>query len=509
MSCLLGIDVGTSGTKALVIDSARGGAVIASATSTYPLYTPKPLWAEQNPEDWWTAACVVIKQVIDRAAIKSSDIKGIGLTGQMHGAVFLDASDHILRPSILWCDQRTAAECEWITNTIGLERIVELTSNPVLTGFTAPKIVWLRNNEPENYSKVKKVLLPKDYIRLRLTGEYATDVSDASGTSLFDVKNRTWSEEMLDKTGIPLEWMPKAYESPEITGTITDEAASLTGLAAGTAVVAGGGDNAASAVGNGIVEPGLVFSSVGTSGVVFAYADEPLVDPKLRVHTFCHAVPGKWHVMGVVLSAGGSLRWYRDTFCEVECAVAEHTDCDPYDILSKEADGVPAGSEGLVFLPYITGERTPHADPFARGVFFGITLRHQKPYFARAVMEGVAFALKDSFEIFKEMGVPITQIRATGGGSKSDVWRQIQADIVGMEHVTINAEEGPAFGAALLAGVGTGDYSSVSQACRSTISVQLSTKPDQRNADIYKRYYQLYGSLYKSLKSDFRALFSG
>lgn len=504
MSYLLGIDVGTSGTKSLIIDSARDGLVVGSATVTYPLYTPKPLWAEQDPEDWWNATITSVSQAIRKAGIEPSEIKGIGLSGQMHGSVFLDENNHILRPAILWCDQRTAAECDWITSTVGADKVIELTSNPVLTGFTAGKIIWVRNNEPEIYSKIRKVLLPKDYIRLKLTGEYATEVSDASGTSLFNVRKRAWADEMLDAISIPKSWMPRCYESPEVSGKVNEAASGATGLAVGTPVVGGGGDNAASAVGNGIVEPGLTFSSLGTSGVVFAYSDEPAVDPKLRVHTFCHAVPGKWHQMGVVLSAGGSLRWYRDTFADTEVAVAKNIDGDPYDLIAEEADNVAPGCEGLVFLPYLTGERTPHADPYARGAFFGITLRHGKPHFARAVMEGVAYAMKDSFEILKEMKVPITQVRATGGGAKSAVWRQMQADVTGLEHVTINTGEGPALGVALLAGVGTGIYSSVKDACHSTIRVELSTDPTPENTSVYDRYYPVYKSLYHSLKAEFR-----
>ena len=504
MSYLLGIDIGTSGTKALVIDTDRDGAVIGSATVEYPLYVPKPLWAEQNPEDWWQAAVAAVREATSDAGIKGSDIKGVGLSGQMHGAVFLDSEDRVLRPSILWCDQRTAAECEWITQTVGAERVVELISNPVLTGFTAGKIVWLRNNEPDIYARVAKVLLPKDYIRLKLTGEYATDVSDASGTALFNVRERKWSYEMLEAVQIPSKWMPDVYESPEVSGRLTAQAASETGLEVGTPVVGGGGDQAAGAVGSGVVKTGIISSTVGTSGVVFAFADEPVVDSKLRVHTFCHAVPGKWHVMGVMLSAGGSLRWFRDAMCEKEREMASAVGRDPYDIISEEAAQVPAGCEGLIFLPYLTGERTPYPDPNARGVFFGITLRHSKAHFARAVMEGVAYGLQDSFEILTQMGVPVSQVRASGGGARSELWRQIQADVTGYEHVTLNIEEGPAYGVALLAGVGIGVYPSVEKACESTIRVVGSTKPNVERMGVYRNYHRIYQSLYQSLRDRFR-----
>lgn len=502
MAYLLGIDVGTSGTKALLIE--ESGKVVASATDIYPLSTPKPLWAEQEPEDWWKATISTIRTVLRDSGVDPAEIKGVGLSGQMHGAVFLDERNQVLRPSILWCDQRTGAECEWITETIGRDKVVELTSNPVLTGFTAGKIVWLRNNEPETYAKTRKVLLPKDYIRLRLTGEFATEVSDASGTSLFNVTKRRWADEMLDGAGIPREWMPAAYESPEVSGKITEEAAGLTGLKAGTPVVGGGGDQAAGAVGNGVVETGIISSTVGTSGVVFAFADKPVVDPGLRVHTFCHAVPDKWHVMGVMLSAGGSLRWYRDTLADTESAEARAKECDVYDLLSAQVDGVEAGCEGLIFLPYLTGERTPYPDPNARGAFFGITLRHGKPHLARAVFEGVAYGLRDSFEILGEMQVPINQVRASGGGARSEVWRHIQADITGREHVLINIDEGPAFGVALLAGVGTGVYPSVEEACRSTIQVVSSTKPDPSRKGAYDEYYAVYRALYPALKEQYR-----
>lgn len=503
MNYLLGIDIGTSGTKTLLINASKDGEVVASSTKTYPLYTPKPLWAEQEPEDWWQGTIASVREVLQQSGIDPKQIKGIGLSGQMHGSVFLDKENSVLRPAILWCDQRTQTECDWIMDTVGREKTVELISNPVLTGFTAGKIIWLRNNEPEVYQQVKKVLLPKDYIRLRLTGEFATEVSDASGTALFNVTKRDWAYEMLDAIDIPSDWMPKAYESPEVSGRINAEAAALTGLAEGTPVVGGGGDQAAGAVGNGIVEAGIISSTVGTSGVVFAFADKPVVDPKLRVHTFCHAVPDKWHVMGVMLSAGGSLRWYRDTFADTETAVAKALGKDPYDMMCSEAAKAPAGSEGLIFLPYLTGERTPYPDPHARGAFFGITLRSDRAHFVRSVLEGVAYGLRDSFGILDEMGVPITQVRASGGGARSSVWRQIQADVSGHDHVTINIDEGPALGVALLAGVGTGIYPSVADACRSVIKVATTTKSDPAAKKTYDGYYSVYQSLYKALKPNF------
>ncbi|OFX16461.1 MAG: xylulokinase, partial [Armatimonadetes bacterium RBG_16_58_9] len=487
-------------------NASRGGEVIASSTKATPLYTPKPLWAEQEPEDWWQATIAAVSDVINESGVDPKHIKGVGLSGQMHGSVFLDERNQVLRPAILWCDQRTQAECDWIMETVGRDKVVELISNPVLTGFTAGKIVWLRNNEPAVYAQVKKVLLPKDYIRLRLTGEFATEVSDASGTALLNVKKRAWSDEMLDAVGIPRDWMPKVYESPEVSGRISAEAAALSGLAEGTPVVGGAGDQAAGAVGNGVVEPGIISSTVGTSGVVFAFSEKPVVDPELRVHTFCHAVPDKWHVMGVMLSAGGSLRWYRDTFADTESAVAKALNRDTYDLMSEEAAKAPAGCEGLIFLPYLTGERTPYPDSNARGTFFGITLRSDKAHFVRSVLEGVAYGLKDSFGILDEMNVPITQVRASGGGARSDVWRQIQADVIGHDHVTINIDEGPALGVALLAGVGTGVYGSVEEACQSVIKVVDTTKTNPAAEKVYGNYYQVYRSLYQSLKGEFAAV---
>lgn len=501
MPALLGIDIGTSGAKTILIDEA--GKLIARATAEYPLYSPRPLWSEQSPDDWWSAVCSTVREVLDRSGTDPRQIKGVGLSGQMHGSVFLDEHNSVIRPAILWNDQRTEAECAWITETVGKERVVELISNPVLTGFTAGKIIWLRNHEPENYARVRKVLLPKDYIRLRLTGEFATEVSDASGTALFNVQERAWAGEMLEAIGIPAEWMPAAYESPEISGRVSEAGAAATGLRPGTPVVGGGGDQAAGAVGNGIVEPGIVSSTVGTSGVVFAFSDRPVVDPQLRLHTFCHAVPGAWHLMGVMLSAGGSLQWYRDTFCQPEKVVANALGRDPYEVICAEAERAPVGCEGLIFLPYLTGERTPYPDPNARGVFFGITRRTDRAHMARAVLEGVAYGLQDSFAIMEEMGVPIRQVRASGGGSRSKLWRQIQSDVTGHKHVTINVDEGPALGAALLAGVGAGVFASVAEACRATITVSDAVDSCTVNHSAYARYHSVYQSLYRNLKSDF------
>ena len=501
MGYLMGIDVGTTGTKTLLLD--EEGRILTSATSEYPMFTPRPQWAEQDPEDWWQATVKSIRCVLRESDIDPSDISGIGLTGQMHGMVMLDASGKVLRPCIMWNDQRTAAQCEWIMNVVGRERFLELTLNPALPGFTAPKIIWTRENEPEVYANAAKVLLPKDYVRYRLTGIYATEVSDASGTVLLDVSQRKWSEEVLQEIGIPLEWMPECVESPEITGKITSEVAEVTGLPAGVPVVGGAGDQAASAVGTGIVEPGLVSVTLGTSGVVFAYTEEPSRDPQGRLHTFCHAVPGKWHVMGVTLSAGGSLRWFRDTLGLSEKNIGKLSGVDPYEILTAEASTAPAGCEGLLFLPYLTGERTPYPDPNARGTFFGLTLRHSKSHMMRAVLEGVAYSLRDSIELFRDLGIPIQQVRAVGGGARSVMWRQILADIFGIELVTINVTDSTAYGASLLAGVGTGVYGSVPEACSATVRIVERTEPIGENQATYNEYYPVYCSLYRALKPAF------
>lgn len=504
MAFLMGIDIGTTGAKTLLIDET--GAVVASAVAEYPMHTPQPLWAEQDPEDWWQATISSVRQVLLSSEVSARDIVGIGLTGQMHGMVMLDAHGNVLRPCIMWNDQRTAAQCDWIMNTVGRERFMELTLNPALPGFTAPKIIWTREHEPAVYAKAAMVLLPKDYIRYRLAGVYATEVSDASGTVLLDVSQRRWSREVLDKLGIPAAWLPECAESPAITGHITAQAAELTGLAAGTPVVGGGGDQAASAVGAGIVEPGLVSVTMGTSGVVFAYTDQPSRDPLGRLHTFCHAVPNRWHVMGVTLSAGGSFRWFRDSLGMEEKNVARLTGVDPYMILTAEAEQAPAGSEGLFFLPYLTGERTPYPDPNARGGFIGLTVRHDKRHMVRSVLEGVAYSLRDCIELFRDLAIPIHQVRAVGGGARSAAWRQILADVFGAELVTINITDSTAYGAALLAGVGAGVYASVPEACAQTIRIVDRIEPVPARARVYDEAYPIYRSLYQALKPAHDAL---
>jgi len=501
MTIVIGLDVGTSGTKALAID--ESGEVLASALVEYPLQSPKPGWAEQDPADWRKASTDAIAQLTAALGPKAAEVAAVGLTGQMHGSVFLDENDGVLRPALLWCDQRTDKECAEITEKVGEARLIEMVSNPALTGFTAPKILWLRNNEPENFAKVRKVLLPKDYIRWCLTGEYAADVADASGTLLFDVTNRKWHDELLGILGIDPAWLPKTFEGDEVTGVITKEAAEATGLPAGIPVIAGGGDQAAGGVGCGVVKPGVISATLGTSGVVFAFAESVRTDPEGRVHTFCHSVPGAWHVMGVVLSAGGSLRWYRDAVCDIEIADAEQAGVDPYELITGAAATAPPGSEGLTFLPYLTGERTPHKDPYARGAFIGFHLRHTKAHMARAVLEGVSFAMRDSFEILRAMGVPITEVRASGGGARSAFWRQMQADIYGCPIITTNVDEGPAYGAALLALTASGAYASIAEACDATIKAVSSVEPDAGKSRVYDEWFGEYQQAYAALKPGF------
>ncbi|MEO0293154.1 MAG: xylulokinase [candidate division WOR-3 bacterium] len=501
MGYFLGIDLGTSGVKALVMDE-RGEKIVTS-TVEYPLYTPKVNWAEQNPAEWWEATVKAIKQVISKASISSFDIKGIGLSGQMHGLVALDKEYKVLRPAILWCDQRTEKQCNYITEKIGKERLIELVSNPALTGFTAGKLLWVRDNEPEIYEKIYKILLPKDYIRFCLTGEFATEVSDASGTLFLNVKERKWSRELLDELDIDIDILPRCFESSVISGKVSSIASKETGLKEGTPVVGGGGDQAAQALGTGIVREGVISSTIGTSGVVFAASDTHRLDPAHTLHTFCHAVDGKWHLMGVMLSAGGSLRWLRDSLFAHLKIEAEKRGIDPYILMEEKAVKVPVGSEGLIFLPYLTGERTPYPDPNARGVFFGLSLRHTDGHFIRSVMEGVAFGLRDSLEIIRKLDITVNEIRGSGGGAKSPFWRQIQADINSSPITTVNITEGGAFGVALLAATATGVYSSIQEACDAVIKVTTKTNPIEENIKKYDEYYAIYRSLYPALKDRF------
>lgn len=491
----LGIDVSTTSAKALLID--EQGSVVATGSTELSLSTPKPLWSEQDPYEWWDATTKSIQAALQQAGVSGDAVGAIGLTGQMHGLTLLDQNGKVLRPAILWNDQRTQAECDEITEKLGFNRLLAFTGNKALTGFTAPKILWVRKNEPEVYAQVAHILLPKDYVRYRLTDGFAVDKADGAGMLLFDLKKRDWSSEVLAALEIPLEWLPKTAEGPEITGTITAAAAAATGLKAGTPVVGGGGDQAAQAVGVGAVTSGIVALTLGTSGVVFASTPEAYIEPEGRLHAFCHSVPETWHFMGVMLSAAGSLRWYHDTFAANQS----------YDDLLAPAAEVPAGSEGLLFLPYLTGERTPYPDPLARGAFVGITLRHSMAHTTRAVLEGVAFGLRDSMELIRSAGLgTINQVRVSGGGAKSALWRQILADVMGCELVTVNTTEGAAYGAALLAGVGAGTWSNVPEACSATIKTLEQTNPQPVIVSTYEAYYQQYRALYPALKPTFNAV---
>jgi len=445
--------------------------------------------------------------VMEKAKLKPAEVKAIGLSGQMHGSVFLDKKDRVIRRAILWNDQRTAAECQEMEDRVGgREALIKLVANPALTGFTAPKILWLRNHERENFDDTAKVLLPKDEIRRRMTGEYATEVSDASGMLLLDVANRTWSKELLKALELDVNLFARCYESEEVAGELTPQAAELLGLTTGCVVVGGAGDCAAGAVGNGIVERGVLSTSIGTSGVMFVHSDEVKIDPLGRIHTFCHAVRGKWHMMGVNLSAGGSLQWFRNELCKADIEKAKQQNVEIYDILTREAQAVRPGSQGLFFLPYLSGERTPHADPDARGCFVGLTLAHGRGHMIRAILEGVTYALRDSLDIIEGLGVPVRQIRASGGGSRSPLWRQIQADMFGRPVVTINTEEGPAYGVALLAAVGAGAFNNVQEACKATIRVVKETSPGSAAQAYYDRAFGTYQQLYRSLKDDFKRI---
>lgn len=504
MAYYIGIDLGTSGTKTVLFD--RAGNALASATIEYPLYQPQNGYAEQDPDDWWNAAAGTIRMVLEKSGVDSAAVKGIGISGQMHGLVMLDKDGKVIRRSIIWCDQRTAKECAEITEKVGAARLIEITANPALTGFTASKILWVRNNEPENYARCAKILLPKDYVRYKLTGEFATEVSDASGMQLLDVPNRCWSDEVLEKLEIDKNLLAKVYESPEVTGTVTAEAAALTGLKEGTIVVGGAGDNAAAAVGTGVVEDGKAFTTIGTSGVVFAHSSTVSIDPKGRVHTFCCAVPGQWHIMGVTQGAGLSLKWFRDNFCASEKETAAQMGVDPYYLMDKEAEESPIGANRLLYLPYLMGERTPHLDPDCRGVFFGLSAIHQKRDLLRAVLEGVAYSLNDCKNIIGGMGVPVSDMMACGGGGTSKIWRQMLADLYGCEVKTAANREGPALGVAILAMVGAGEYASVPEACRAIIRTDKVQPPIPENSAKYAPFYQLYTELYPALKESYKKL---
>ncbi|HMQ29364.1 MAG TPA: xylulokinase [Chloroflexaceae bacterium] len=500
MTYLIGLDIGTSGAKAVVAD--RGGRVLAAATAEYPLSQPRPLWSEQDPADWWRGARGALRAAVAQSGVPAGQIAGLGLTGQMHGATFLDAGDRVVRPAILWNDQRTAAACAEIAALVGAERLIAITGNPALTGFQAPKIVWLRREEPAHYARVASVMLPKDYIRLLLTGERATDASDAAGTLLLDLRSRDYSQAVLDALGIPRAWLPRVHEGPEVTGRLRPEVAEELGLPAGLPVVAGGGDNAAAAVGTGVVRAGVVSSSIGTSGVLFAHSDEPALDPGGRLHGFCHAVPGAYHLMAVTLAAGGALQWLRDTLRAVAPELS-------FVQLAALAEAAPPGAEGLLFAPYLSGERTPHLDPLARGAWVGLTGRHGLGHMARAVMEGVVFALRDGLEIMRGLGVPADEIRATGGGGRHALWLRLQADIYGAPVQTLAAEEGPAYGAALLAGVGAGVFADVAEAVAGGVRVTGATEPDAGRARAYDELYATYRGVYPALRETMHALGGG
>ena len=491
---LLGIDVGTGGTRALLID--KGGRVLASATAEHRHFaSPQTGWAEQEPQDWWRACCEAVRKVVSQCGTPASNIAAVSFSGQMHGAVLLDASGNSLRPSLIWCDQRTAEEAAEITQRIGAERPIQLTCNPALTNFTLTKLLWVRKHEPQVFEKFRMLQLPKDYVRFRLTGEYAMDMADASGTLLLDVANRRWSAEVASATGIGMAVLPRLFESSEVCGVVSKEGAEQTGLASGTPVVTGAGDQAAGAVGLGVVAPGTVHATIGTSGVVFASTASPIMDPHGRLHTFCHAVPNRWHVMGVTQAAGLSLRWFRDHFGPNSAG-----DRDPYDVLADEAASVGPGSGGVLWAPYLMGERTPHLDPDARAALVGLAANHRRAHVVRAIMEGVAFSLRDSFAIFEELQVPVTNIRLGGGGARSPLWRQIQADVYAHSVEIVEAEEGAAYGAALLAGVGAKVWSTVDDACRNVVRVKTIVEPNRESAQIMRRQYSTYRRVYPALR---------
>jgi len=491
---LLGIDVGTGGTRALLID--ESGKVLASKTAEHqPFASPQIGWAEQEPLDWWRASREAVRGLLSHSGVSAASIAGVGFSGQMHGAVLMDAAGNALRPSLIWCDQRTAEEARELTEQIGEAQLIAWTCNPALTNFTLTKLLWVRKHEPRVFEKFRMLQLPKDYVRFRLTGEYGMDMADASGTLLLDVAHRRWSAEMAKAARIDESALPPLFESCQVCGKISKEGADATGLAIGTPVVAGAGDQAAGAVGLGVVAPGAVHATIGTSGVVFASTDRPAMDPRGRLHTFCHAIPNRWHVMGVTQAAGLSLRWFRDQFGTTFASG------DPYDALTKEAASVPAGAEGVMWAPYLMGERTPHLDPDARAALVGLAASHRRAHVVRAILEGVTFSLRDSFSIFEEMKVPVSDIRLGGGGARSALWRQIQADVYGYPVQIVAAEEGAAYGAALLAGVGAGVWKTVDDACRQAVRISSVIEPNRESSAIMQQQYKKYRRLYPALRS--------
>jgi len=504
MTYLMGIDIATSGVKTIIIDP--DGTIIGDGFQTYPTSTPNPGWVEQDPHDWWRCTAASIRDALTTANVDPEDIAGIGLSGQMHGATFIDADGAPLRPCLIWADTRTGPQCAKIEEIFGHEGIVNLTCNPALASFTATKIMWVQEHQPEVFAATHKILLPKDYIRYKLTGVYATELSDASGTSLLDVRNRRWSVEVLKGLSIPESMMPDVYESSFASGTISAAAATETGLAAGTPVVGGAGDVAAAAVGGGATRSGIITIIMGSGGVVFAATDGVVMDKANAMQTCCHAVEDMWHVMGVMLSCSFSLRYFKETFGDVETAAADQAGTNVYQLLDQQAATVPVGSEGLIFLPYLNGERTPHRDPYARGAFVGITLRHGKPHYVRSVMEGVAYGLRDAVEIVGELGIDVKQVRAVGGGASSPLWRQILADVFNCQIATINVTEASALGVAIVAGAGTGVYDSIQTGCDRTISLTSTTDPIAANVDVYEGYYKRFRALYPALKDQFRSL---
>ncbi len=492
MSYFIGIDTSTTATKALLMDGS--GVAVGVGRADYGYETPRPLWSEQDPDLWWQGTIAAIRSVLADAGVNGREVAAIGLTGQMHGLTLLDSRGGVLRPAILWNDQRTGAECDQIRDTVGRQRLIEITGNDALTGFTAPKLLWVRNHEPEVYTEIAHVLLPKDYVRLQLTGEYATDRAGGSGTLLFDLAGRDWSQEILADLQIPAEWLPETHEGPTVTGVVSTTAAAETGLVAGTPVVGGAGDQAANGVGVGAVTEGIAAVSLGTSGVVFSATSAPIIESEARLHSFCHAVPETWHLMGVMLSAAGSLRWFRD-------AVAPELS---FEEIGRAAGEIPAGSDGLIFLPYLTGERTPYPDPEARGAFIGLTVRHDVRHMARAVLEGVAFGLRDSLELVDRQ-VVVDQVRIAGGGASSAVWRQIVADVFGRDLRDVGTTESAAYGAALLAAVGVGCFETVPEACSAAVHLGETTSTGAAS-DRYAQMYPIYRSLYPSLRESFRRL---